>query len=384
MFRIDISVKRLLKIIKQNMNTNKKIVLGLLALIVVVVGYMFLSSGNPLARNDEKSIRFGIMLPFSGSYGALGETLKKSSLIAIEEYQATHPGVKIEVVSEDDGFDVKKGVPAYNKLVSIDKVDSLMILSTPITDAIHTKMNADGIPIMSIGVQNDGIGPDNIFQMALSPILPVENLAKFIETKNHKKIAVVYNSSLTLTKRFQETFAKNYSLPHEDFAVNDAQTAKITATKILSGDFDSVVVLEDGVGGPAIVKDLKTLDTQNKLTFYFDLNLATAWGEYQKMLGDTNKLNGDYFVKLKSEDLTEFNQKYKAKYGAEPGPYSEYGYDTTMVLLQTYDQDQITWKKNIQNTSFSGYTGKTKFDSDGVNLKDTEILTVQNGSLSGK
>lgn len=362
---------------------NKKNIWGLVA-VVVLVGAFFVfnnkQQGSPTVINE--SIKIGFMLPLTGQFGAIGEGIKNAGMMAVEDYSLSHPNVTVNIVNEDDGFDVKKGIPAYTKLTTIDKVNGIMMISTPVIDAIYEKMNADGLPIVSIGLQNNGVTSDNIFQTTLAPIAPIEFMAKFVDSKNHSKTAVIYNNALPATKSFYDAFIKNYTKQHVDFVVTDAQSANVAATKIMSSGFDAVVILEDAVGGPLVTKDLKILDTKNKLAYYYDLQLSTGWAEYKKLLGDTNKLNGAYALKIKGGDTSVFAQKYKAKYGVDPAPYAEYGYDSTMVLLNNYNANKKTWIGNIQSTSFVGPSGKITFDGDGVRLQEIEMNAVENGSVA--
>ncbi len=362
---------------------NKKILWGFVA-VVVLVGAFFVFSNKQQVTSivTKQSIKIGFMLPLTGQFGAIGEGVKNAGMMAVEDYNLSHPNVTVSIVNEDDGFDVKMGIPAYTKLTTIDKVSGIMMISTPIIDAIHEKMNADGLPIVSIGLQNNGVAPDNIFQTTLAPIAPIEFMAKFVDSKNHTKTAVIYNNAFSATKSFYDAFVKNYTKQHVDFVVTDAQSANVAATKIMSSGFDSVVILEDAVGGPLVTKDLKTLDTKNKLAYYYDLQLSTGWAEYKKLLGDTNKLNGAYALKIKGGDTSIFTQKYKAKYGTDPTPYAEYGYDSAMILLNNYNTNQETWISNIQATSFVGPSGKITFDKDGVRLQETEMNAVENGSVT--
>ena len=356
---------------------NKKIVLGVVG-IAVVIGLIFVGVGK---KGEPATMSLGFMLPLTGPLGAIGEGIKNAGLMAVEDYKAANPGALVDVVIEDDGFDVKKGIPAYTKLTTLDKVDGIMMISTPIIDAIHTKMNADGLPIVSIGLQNDGVGPDNIFQTTLAPIAPIEALAEYVTAGNHKKVAVVYSSTLAATKNFYDAFVKNYTKDHTDFVVTDAQSAKTVAAKIMTSGVDAVVVLEDAVGGPLATKELKALDTKNTLAYYYDFQLGTGWAEYIKLVGDANKLNGAHSLKIAGGNTTEFAKNYKAKYGVDPAPYAEYGYDSTMVLLSGYDKDAKAWSANIQKTSFTGPSGKLTFDQNGVRIQDVTLITVKNGAL---
>ena len=361
---------------------NKKITLGIL--IVIIIGGIYFAFNTANNENDAATaqpIKIGFMLPLTGQFGAIGEGIKNAGMMAVEDYNTTHPNTKVEVVLEDDGFDTKKGLSAYTKLTTLDKVDSIMMVSTPVLDALHTTMNTDGLPLVSIGLQNDGVQPDNIFQTTLSPIAPIEYIARNVENKNHAHVAVIYNNSLSATQNFYNAFVKTYTKNHTDFVVTDEQSAKMVATKIISGDIDAVVILEDAIGGPLVTKHLKMLDKNNKLTYYYDLQLQTGWAEYKKIVGDTNNLNNANTLKIKGGDTKNFGEKYKAKYGSDPAPFSEYGYDSVMVLLNSYDNNRTTWVSNIQNTSLTGPSGKITFDQNGVRIQEIEMVSIQNGTI---
>jgi len=369
------------------MKKVSKIILSIAVIAVVAWGVVFLTSriATPNSATNtaasKQEIKLGFMLPLTGQFGAIGEGIKNAGMMAVADYKAAHPNTEVSVVNEDDQFDTKKGITAYTKLTTLDKVAGIMMISTPVIDAIHEKMNADGLPIVSIGLQNDGIGPDNIFQTTLAPIAPIEYLAKNVDPKNYNKVAVVYNNKLAATKNFYDAFVKNYTKQHTDYVVTDAQSAKLAATEIVASGANAVVILEDAIGGPFVTKNLKLFDTKNSLTYYYDLQLATGWSEYAKILGDTNQLNGAYTLNLKGGDTTDFVKKYKATYNTDPPPFAEYGYDSAMILLNGYDVSPKKWIASIQSISYVGPSGKMTFDNDGVRIQDIQMTTVQNGSI---
>lgn len=368
----------------QNKN-NSWWLAGVVAVVLaIIVWVLFKNTVGGIAGDiggGKQTIKIGFLMPVSGQFAGVGEGIQKAATMAVEDFEKENPNIDVEVVNEDDGFDVKKGIPAYNKLVSLDKIEGLVMVSTPIIDALYKEMNQEGLPVVSVGLQTAGISNDNIYQMSTSVTAPITQMSQYVEGKNHKSVAVVYNTSIPAIKQFYDVWQRNYTKQYEGFVVNDAQSAKIVASKILAGDFEAVIIFQDAIGGPQLVKNLKTLDTQNKLKYYFDTQLATAWTEYEKLLGDMDKLNGAEYLMLKQEDLTTFKARFKARFGVEPGPFSEYGYDSAMVLLKNYNKDEKTWVENIEDSKVTGYTGTTIFDQDGVNLKPTEMIMVRDGKI---
>jgi len=352
-------------------------------LIALGVGLVsFFSNKVSNEGSSEGYVKVALLLPLSGPFGGIGEGIKNASLMAVEDYKLTNPNLQVDIVVEDDSFEVVKGISAYNKLTTVEKVAGIMMISTPVLDALHEEMKEDGLPIVSIGLQSEGVGPDNIFQTTLAPIAPIEFLAQFVDGKNHQKVAVIYTNTLPAINSFHDAFVQNYSKSKASFVVTDAQTARNVATKIVSENFDAVVILQDAVAGPLVTRELKTLDTNNELTYYYDLQLATSWTEYKKILGDTNKLNDSYTLSIKGGDTSAFAQQYEIKYGVPPTPFAEYGYDSTLLLIKGYDQDTTVWVSNIQNDRFVGPSGEMAFDEDGVRLQEIEVIVVENGTIS--
>ena len=144
-------------------NKTKLIWISVAVLIVIAISIVF--------RNVSRlpgELTLGLMLPLSGEYAVAGQNYQKGVELALDQYRKSNPDISIRMVIEDDGFETKKGVSAYRKLMDFDKVDAIMMLSTPVIDAIHTDMIKDGIPVMQLGIQTVGVANDNIFQMSPS------------------------------------------------------------------------------------------------------------------------------------------------------------------------------------------------------------------------
>ncbi len=363
---------------------NKNIYIWVVAaLLLVGLSYFFVSNKSVVANRENKdSIKIGIMLPLSGDFAGIGEGIKNAANLAINEYKVTNPDIDISTVVEDDKFDVKTGVAAYTKLRSADSIDTLFMVSTPVLDAMHEQMTKDGLPIISIGLQNDGIAKDNIFQTSGEPITIISDMAKYMNNKSYNNVAVIYNSKVTANVRFFEAFAKTYTGKYTDFKLDVESDAKTIALKIKSSSPDAILIMNMPSIGARLTKELKSLEVKGD--YYYDPQLSTGLAEYKKILGDMNVLNGAYTAYLKSGDkskVNDFNAKYKAKYGTDPAPFSDYGYDSMKMLLSAYSKDKNTWMQNLQNTNTDGPSGIMTFDQNGVRVQDTDILRVVDGEI---
>ena len=359
------------------MNKNTKIISIVVTVIVIISGFAVYNN----ASKPAGSVTLGLMLPLSGDYAVAGENYKKGVELALDEYNAKHTGPTINLVVEDDGFDVKKGINAYKKLKEVDKIDALMMLSTPVIDAIHEDAVTTGIPIMQLGVQTVGIAKDNIFQVSPSGDAPIREFAAYLN-KNYtfKKVAVVYDNTpggLSFYKAFQASYKGEYT----PFMLNSKADIRSDAIRIVADKYDSVIFMTSAENGAFAVKEILTLDPTPPF-FGFDAQLQTGFADYVRILGDANKLNGARSIWLKSGNGDHFKAAFKQKFGEEPGFIADFGYDIFNVLMEKYSKDDKTWLANIQSTNEAGVSGPVSFDENGVRIQPIVVNKIEGGKIT--
>ncbi len=101
------------------MSRKLGIIIGVVAVVIVVLVLAVVSN-----RGGTDEITVGWIGPLSGQYASYGKQVKAGTEIAVEEVNAAGgiDGRTLVVVYEDDQLDPKKGVAAFNKLVSVNGV----------------------------------------------------------------------------------------------------------------------------------------------------------------------------------------------------------------------------------------------------------------------
>ena len=144
------------------MSNRSKIGWGVVVVIIITLGMWF-------ANTDSKSVakisKIGMITILSGEYATVGENFRNGALLASEEYNIAHPDNKIEFIVEDDGFDSKKALSAYQKLTGIDGIDALINTSTPSIAAIYELVTKLTMPVIQAGEQPVEPTADNVFQI---------------------------------------------------------------------------------------------------------------------------------------------------------------------------------------------------------------------------
>src|SRR5206468_9297187 len=79
-----------------------------------------------LPRAKAAKLRVGLMLPYTGTYAALGTAITQGFNLAVEENGGKLGGRDIEYFTVDDESEPAKATDNVNRLVQRDKVDVLV------------------------------------------------------------------------------------------------------------------------------------------------------------------------------------------------------------------------------------------------------------------
>lgn len=359
---------------------SKKIkIISILVIAIIVIGLFVVNNKS----SQPDSIKLGLMLPLSGDYAAAGQNMQKGMELALEVYKKDNPNVSIDVVVEDDAYDVTKGLSAYKKLVDLDKVDVILMLSTPVIDAIHEDVVKRGLPIIQLGIQTVGVGDDNIIQFSPAAEAPIGFLADYLgkdASFYSKKVAVLYDNSPGQLVFFQ-VFKDRYGKEITPLMVNNRSDLRNYATKIANEDYEAVVFILTPENGALATKEILTLDSTVP-TLVYDAQLQTGFADYGRILGDVNKINGAKSMWFKAGKMDEVKKLFNQKYGEDPGFLVDFSYDMINVALDTYNKDSVKWVNNLKKYKNSdGASGSISFDENGVRLQPMVITEIRDGQL---
>jgi len=364
------------------MNKTIKIILGLVIIALVVWGIYSFSqrSQNPVS---DQPIKIGVITGLTGEYAFVGENWKKGVMLAEELYKKANPNSFIELIIEDDGFDTKKGLSAYRKMVDINKIDALINMTTPTINAIYNIVVENGMPVIQGGEQSQEPVDDNIMQIMPGNIFSEIQLGEYVKDMKLENLAVVYNNDATFL-RFFDAFKNGYNGSFDEYKLGSIESGtsdyRTITTKILAKKPSAIVFITIPNDGARLISEILKLSTE-KPQFIFDLNFQSGFNDYKQILGDMNILNGDITMMIASQVSDQFIADWKAKYNEEPGVFADWAYDAYNLLLKTYDPDNSQWVKNLKKVDFEGVSGKVTFDETGVRIPDFQIKTITNGAI---
>ena len=79
--------------------------------------------------SPEQKVKIGVIGPFSGSDRSWGETGLHGIQIALDYYHRHGGKIAVEIIREDDENDPSLTLAALQKLVMVDQVAALLVLS---------------------------------------------------------------------------------------------------------------------------------------------------------------------------------------------------------------------------------------------------------------
>ena len=350
------------------------------SVIVVVLLLLGVISYFGFASKDvSDTLKIGVIAPLTGLPGNLGENYVNGVNLALEDYKKANPESKIEIIVEDDGYDSKKGISAYNKLVSIDNVDAILNLSSPTVDAVHEQVNKWEKPFIQLGEEAEH-KDDNILEIFPGQKAALIAVGEQAKKDGYKKVSIV-TQQIAAYERFIDGFQEGFDGEVSITRINPAETdMKTFALKVSAEKSDAIAIF---MGAPATATFLKALNQQSIEIpqLYFDVGLQFGLEDLRVALGNLELLEGSKGAFIISETRDDFKESYKAKYGVESGMLSDYGYDAFMFLMSGHNKESKTWIKNLKGHSYSGVSGDIKLDEFGDRLPEFKIVTLVNGEL---
>ncbi len=163
----------------------KRIIWAIILIALVATAIFFLEERDKsILKNENDSIKIGVILPLTGDLAFLGEEIKKGIDLAVSEYKDR--GIDINVIYEDDqSLSSVIAVSAANKLLNIDKIDAGLTVFIEESRSISPIFNKEKVPLLVLWDSNNFIleSGDYVFSNGFSTELAGESMADFAYNK---------------------------------------------------------------------------------------------------------------------------------------------------------------------------------------------------------
>ncbi|ONI89462.1 branched chain amino acid ABC transporter substrate-binding protein [Saccharothrix sp. ALI-22-I] len=353
-------------------------VLALAAASSLVLAACAGGGGGTDAGGDVTSVKVGFMGDLTGESSAIVIPPRNGAVMAIDEYNATNPKVKIELVQYDSQGKPEQATGLVTKAVTQDKVVALIGPAfSGESKAVGGLLEESKIPSVSPSATNPGLAENGWtywHRVVANDADQGPGIAEFLVKAKAPKKAFVLSDDQEYSVGLAETVAKSFTdagvAVETDKFSKDASDYSSTVTKVRSANPDVIVFGGYYAQGGRLLKQLR--DGGVTATFAsgdgsLDQQLVTGAGaaaaENAVLACPCNIPSADVTGPLKT-----FFDNYKKSANVDPAIYATEGYDAATVFIKAIQAGNTTGEKineYLKTISFEGVSKPIKFKANG-------------------
>ena len=293
------------------------------------------------ASADQPKLKVGLMLPYTGTYAALGNAITNGFKLAVAENGGKLGGREVEYSTVDDESDPAKAPDNANKLIKRDKVDVLVGTVHSGVALAMAKVARDNntllvIPNAGAGDLTGPLCAPNIFRTSFTNWQPGYAMGK-VALEQKKKTAVTFTWKYAAGEEsvtgFKEAFEAGGGKVVKAMTIPFPQVEfQSYLTEIASLKPDVVYVFFAGGGAVKFVKDYAAAGLKDRIPlvgagFLTDGTLESQGDAAQGLLTTLHYADGLANAKDKA-----FRAAYAKAYKSEADVYAMQGYDAAQLL----------------------------------------------------
>ena len=295
----------------------------------------------PAAAQNTGKLKVGLMLPYTGTFAALGTAIENGFKLHVAEQGGKLGGREIEFFKVDDESDPSKATDNVNKLIKRDNVDVIVgTVHSGVAMAMAKVAKDSGTLLIVPNAGADAItGPmcaKNIFRTSFSNWQPGYATGVVAAQKGYKRAMTItwnYAAGTETVKGFTEAFEKGGGKVIKDLALPFPNVEfQALLTEIAAQKPDVVFAFFAGGGAVKFVKDYDAAGLRKTVPLMGSGFLTDGTLEAQ---GDA--ASGLFTTLHYADDLTlpkdrSFRFSYAKAYKLQPDVYAVQGYDAAQLL----------------------------------------------------
>ncbi len=286
-------------------------------------------------------LKVGLMLPYSGTYAALGQAIENGFKLYVAEQDGKIAGREVEYFKVDDESEPAKATDNVNKLIKRDQVDVLIGTVHSGVAVAMAKAARDSntlliVPNAGADAVTGAMCAPNIFRSSFSNWQPGYAMGEVVAKRGHKKVVTItwkYAAGDESVRGFKDGFekgggqvVKDLSLPFPNVEFQ-ALLTEIAATRP-----DAVYTFFAGGGAVKFVKDYAAAGLSKTIPLYGPgfLTDGTLDAQGDAAAGILTALH--YADSLDTPRDKAFRLAYAQTFKLQPDVYAVQGYDAAQML----------------------------------------------------
>ncbi len=300
-----------------------------------------LALAGPAAAQGGAKLRVGLMLPYSGTYTALGNAIENGFRLYVAEQGGKLGGREIEYFKVDDESDPAKAVDNVNKLIKRDNVDVLIgTVHSGVAMGMAKVAKETGTLMIDPNAGADAVtGPMcalNLFRSSFSNWQPGYAMGAVMAKRGHKNAVTItwkYAAGDESVNGFKEAFTKAGGKIVKDLTLPFPNVEfQALLTEIAALKPDAVYTFFAGGGAVKFVKDYAAAGLKDKIPLYGAGFLTDGTLEAQGAAAEGLLTTLHYGDSLNTPRDNAFRLDYAKTYKLQPDVYAMQGYDAAQML----------------------------------------------------
>jgi len=325
---------------KDNLSLARRVHIKHLVAAASVAALGLLLPSSMLFAQQAK-IKVGLMLPYTGTYAALGNTITNGFKLAVAERGGRLGGREIEYFVVDDESDPAKAPENANKLVKRDNVDVMVgtVHSGVALGMAKVARETNTLFIIPNAGADEITGPlcaPNIFRTSFTNWQPGYAMGQVVTERKHKTAVTLtwkYAAGEQSVGGFKEAFEKGGGKVLKEMTL-PFPTVEFQPflTEIAALKPEAVYVFFAGGGAVKFVKDYAAAGLKNSIPLYAPGFLTDGTLEAQGDAAQGLFTTLHYGDGLDTPKNIAFRAAYNKAYKSDPDVYAVQGYDAAQLL----------------------------------------------------
>ena len=375
-------------------------------IFVNVIIVLFISK---FGHTNEEKIKIGLLVPMSGEKNKLGQSIIKSTRLALKDIGTD----KIEIYPKDTELDPNK---TLRSAIELKKLGVKIIIGPVFFENIKYLNEVDDIIFLSLTNKTDNL-PSNVISSGVNSVSQLNAIKKFAELnklertilltpdlkykteikraikKSKLKISkhYIYNIEPTkLTQQIEEI--TNYKIRKQNLAdeirrvelsdleeeIKKRRIDKLNKKYTIGNvDFDSLVISDFDESLKSVITSFLYSDVSPKDKYFITLN---QWFD-ESLLSEKN-IQPLYYPSINRKNLESFSNKFSEFYNEKPNHLSLLSYDLIGLIYYLSLKNDLSDTKLLfkKQSSFKGKIGVFDIKDNKINHK-LNFYQIQNGSF---
>ncbi len=286
-------------------------------------------------------VKVGFMLPYSGTYAALGNNITDAFKLRVSEHGGKLGGCDIEYVQVDDESAPPKAKDNAMKLVTKEDVDVLVgTVHSGVAEAMAAVAKEEGVLTIVPNAGADKITgamcAPNIFRSSFSNWQVNYPMGDVVLKDGHKTAVTItwnYPSGKEQIQGFKDSFtAGGGKIVKEIYLDFPSVEFQAHLTEIAALKPDAVYSFFAGGGALKFLKDYSAAGLQGKIPLYGSGFLTDGVLEAAGAAADGVKTSLHYAYNLDTPENKKFKEAFEKATGRKADVYAVQGYDAAEML----------------------------------------------------